>query len=333
MRTQLIFGALFAVACISDPAYIGEGPAGGSGASDTSGGTGPTGTGGAIGGTGGTAATLAPSGVPIPPPTESGSCTVTKSSVLSPERRALITWDAETRTLAEEYVNTRFDGRGLPVERWTDSGWRSRFAYDTHGTVISLDSELYGNHDPNGSYVRRNDYDSEGRLIRSQLVSDSGRVETFHLNYSDDQMTLLERTFDSEATPRTIYYVNEYEGGRPVRHEIWQYGVLTDIFTASYDGAGRLVQAEWDAGIGVTGADGIAEFRDQWFYDDKGRIVRAEGEYVQEIESGAEYDSSIDGVPEEIWLLEPACADIAVDPYSLYGMPHWLFPYWKNGWF
>ncbi len=338
VRAESIFVALLATGCMTEPAYIGEGPAtdtGGSGGSSGTGtpGVGTSGTSGtASGGTSGGGGSVpvqggngSATGAGSRVPSESGSCLFYKRET---DETGVITWDAETRTLSMEQIDYRFDADARLVVLWyEDERFRERIEYDAMGTTSSVLYTSDGVDLTASSWEQTNDYDSDG-LIGSTINYHDGSMERVSYAYMDGPPVILQRLLVSPVATTRIRYDFSYEHGRPTFWQSTEDGLITNRRTATYDAAGRLLESDWDDGrLGAGGPDGSVENRHKWFYDDEGRIIRHEVDY-----QGPEpWPAPLDGVADQTYDFDPECAAIAVSPHHVYGVPLWLFPYASTG--
>jgi hypothetical protein len=319
MKTESVLVALLVSGCMAQPAYIGEGPPSDTGGSGGSSGTGSSGTSGTASGGAGPGRRF-----------ESGSCTVEIHNRLAPESvvTKTFTWDADERLFESRWGSvaqfSRLDENGLIVETWSEeypsmgrsSGVlrpRTFFEWDVRGTVTS-GTIFYNDVEEPERWDQTNEYDDFERLVSSSIVGMSGTERvTEQIGYPPDgglPDVILRQIVTADATIQNRFDL-AHEEGRVVIDTATDSGdgVHIQRLTGWYDADGRLIAAEWDSGL--TGPDGQPDSTEQWIYDDEGRIIRHE--------SG------------DVSVFETACADIAVLPYHLYGMPVWLFPFVSTG--
>lgn len=325
MRFGILLGALLLSACMSDPAFIGEGPGDATGGTSTGGASG-TGSDSGTGGGNGTGLVGAGAGSALPP---SGSCRITEPGPYENMTSSwIVSWDAERRVYSMNDTSwfVRFDEHGWMVEIAQPPESQSLFEYDPYGNITSNTYRWNGIENLTGSWDQTNDYDAEGRLSASHRVLREGDLiidETF--GYSGRLLTRRDRESDGPdgRFQDTVHFVRE--DGRIVRVDHEGGGVVNMRYTASYDAAGRLIEFETDFPSEINDLDDdVVDSRERWFYDDAGRVSRYEAD-------GLDFTLA-DGVIDQWQSYEPACADIAVLPEFLYHMPVWLMPYARTGW-
>lgn len=352
MKTGSVLVALLVSGCMTNPAYIGEGPANDTGGSGGTSGTGSTGTGATGMGSSGTSGTAsggsgtgdsagvpvqggsggAPAGAGAGRRFESGSCRIEVHHPLAPEfdQLAIARWDADERVFSTGTGFFRIDENGRILEMWDEDN-RALIEYDAEGAVTSFTRLFNGGEDLRESWDQTNEYDDTGRLLSSNLVFRAEeRSEQVGYGYESGPPAIILRQLVAPFGTSRFRYDIGYREGRPAFFDTTDTGegMITDRRRAWYDAEGRLLETEWDTGqTGVSGIDGEPDFVEQWIYDDEGRIIR----YESDFNSGGEYASTVDGVPDEVYFFEPECAGIAVLPYYLYGFPAWLFPYASTG--
>jgi hypothetical protein len=338
MRAILGLGTLLIYGCISDPAYLGEGPpdgketggtetggnsqggtagtqAGSGGTSTGSGGTGGTGNAGSsgsgtapTGGTGGTGG--------ITPPEESASCTITYPNV---EVSTVVSWNADTRTFAVGDIEWVLNEQGWVIRKsQMGQEWLHLMAYDDMGTLGTFQYFWQGAESAANSWGQANEY-ADGLLVSSALNFQDGESRSEAREYENGLLSLIttDRMVNGSLHRSSAVFVRE--DGRPTEVLYLSDGPVHTRLTTTYDDAGRLTWLDTDGG-GFANADGIVDMRAHWIYDDQGRIIRFEQDGTDILDAPV-----VDGVFEAVSEFEPACADIAVLPDELYRLPAWLF--------